>query len=237
MEDNEIKEKRKQKYLEKMRNKYKENDNKNNNNNTNNSSLINNITPIQENGSSAQINKKIISDSEKKPQNNNKSIWNNNDENSLFNLIKNDYKKIDYEATFKKVKKLEFIKVIINMIKKVFIILLSICHYCNHYNLENIKTLIFTLLVTEITALLLDLYFTHKIKKVIKSVLIKYDNTKEEYDIPLNNIFKMFNNYTVELTFVDYIFKIFNILIDIFIDICLLFLTNFILFIIYEEDE
>ena len=277
MEDNEIKETRKKKYLEKMKNKYKEYDQYDNNNNNKNkqkSSIINNITPVSEAESS--INKNTINLSEIPTvktilkTNNNKNnpagntinnFINNNSINlfsnptletkskftnninspaggSINNLINNNSsKKIDYDGTYKKVKKLEFIKVIINLIKKFFIIIISIFHYLNYNNIDNINRLKYTFFFTEITAILLDLYFTNKIKKVIKNVLIKYDEKKIEYDLPINHTFQLLNNYLVDLTFIDYFFKFFNILVDILVDICLLFVVNYILFIIYEEDD
>ena len=231
MESREIKEKRKNKFLDKLKNKNKNKEYKNE------IPLINNKTPIPEN-EELSLHKNF-------PESNGETmsniISNNNSNNNSNDFIKNEQieKKLDYNQLFKKVNKNEFIKTILNIIKKILIIVLSIFHYLNYYNLDNIKNFKYTLLIIEITSLLLDLFLSQIIKIRVSKAINKLDEEykNKKYDLPFEQTFKLLKYSLVDFTFLNYIFKFFNVLMEIFVDIAIIFVVHFIFFIIYEEDD
>ena len=230
MESREIKENRKNKFLDKMKNKNKEYKNE--------IPLINNKTPIPENES---ISEKNLSESIGETMPNQIRNPNNNINNNSIDNIKNvqTEKKVDYNQIFKKVTKFELNKTILNIIKKIIIIILSIFHYLNYYNLDDAKIFKYTLLIVEITSLLLDQLLSQLIKRRVKKVINKLDKeyTIKEYDLSINITFKLLKYIFVKLSHLGYFFKIYNVLMDIFVDISIFFVVNFIFFIIYEEDD
>ena len=241
MESREIKEKRKNKFLDKLKNKNKNKEYKNE------IPLINNKTPIPEN-EELSLHKNIPESNGETMSNiisnnniNNNSNINNNINNNSNDFIKGEQteKKLDYNQLFKKVNKNEFIKTILNIIKKVLIIVLSIFHYLNYYNLDNIKNFKYTLLIIEITSLLLDLFLSQIIKIKVSKAINKLDEEykNKKYDLPFEQTFKLLKHSSIDFTFLNYIFKFFNVLMEIFVDIAIIFVIHFIFFIIYEEDD
>lgn len=231
MESREIKDKRKKKFQDKVKNKNKEY--------KEDIPLINNITPIVENESSLQQN---FSQPNGETNSNIINNSNNNIDNNSINNIKDEHteKKLEYNQIFKKFNKIEFIKTILNIFKKIIIIIISIFHYLNYYNLNNIKRFKYTLLFVEITSLLLDIFYIEKLKrrvlKLINELNENHSNTK--YDLPILQTFKLLKyQFFAEFTFLDHIFKFFNVLMEILVDIAIIFVVNFIFFIIYEEDD
>ena len=225
MEDIRIKENRKKKFLSKIQNQ-EQNYKKINNE----SPLINNITPIPDN--ETIINKKEMSGSVGETNTHIEEKINNNE------IINNDSNiKIDYDLIYKKVKKYEYIKSILNIIKKIFIIILSIFHCLNYYGLDEISTFKYTLLIFGISSLILDQIFYYKIKNLNK-IFIKNDKSSEfESKLPFIQYLNLLNKTLGNLKFIEYIFNILIVLEEIFVDIAILFIVNFIFFIINEEDE
>ena len=109
MESREIKDKRKKKFQDKVKNKNKEY--------KEDIPLINNITPIVENESSLQQN---FSQPNGETNSNIINNSNNNIDNNSINNIKDEHteKKLEYNQIFKKFNKIEFIKTILNILKK-----------------------------------------------------------------------------------------------------------------------
>ena len=222
MEDIKIKEKRKEKYLSKM-----QNPNQNYRNLTNSSTLINNNTPIQDNDSFNENNKISESYRETKPYQRENLIDSNN------NINNDSEKKIDYNSLFQKIIKFSYIKSLLNFLKKVFIIIISIFHCLNYYGLGNILTFRYTLLILEISSLLIELFIENRINN-LKDIQEIQDNTAIK---DLKSIFAKDRETFQALKSHNYFFLFLQTIEEIFVDISILFVTNFIFFIINEEND
>ena len=216
---------RKKKFLDKMK---KFNEEKEENNNI---SLINGKTPISSNEEPLQETKEIKKS--KKNKKKNKSFNNNN--NHIDNNINNNFSssKIDYNGIYLKINKYDYIIKILNIIKKIIIIILCILH-CLNNSLVNIASIAYTILFLEISWFLINLFFIILKKKITKSIKLKNENinTKKnlnQLDIIYNYLVKNFSSFTN-------IFIIWNFLIDIIGDISILFIIIIIFFIINEEN-
>lgn len=157
--------------------------------------------------------------------------FNQNQENDK---IKNEQtqKKIDFNELFIKMNRIEFMINFQNLLKKLFIIVLSVLHCINYYPLDNDKTLKYTIVVLEITSIFLNYYYNQQ-KKIGSS---NFDNNSSlnQKNSQIDNIFGFIvKNFGV----FNRIFNIFIIIKDIFADICILFTINIIFFLIHEEDE
>ena len=251
MESKEIKELRKKKYLEKMKKQniqnkeYKENK-YNNENKNNNIQLINDLTPIYQSNSSLKKNNQEFNEGETITNINNNIIKNNDDNNNIENNIRNNEinknNNVDYDLLNKKINKFEYYRNLLNFIKKICIIILSLLHCFSMYNFDDKKMFKNTLFIIEITALFIDIILNNIIKRKVKNTFNTYndDNSNEDSkdnDLPINNYFKLLDKYTVNLTFLDYIFRVYNYILDFIYDIAIFFTVNFIFFIFHEEDE
>ena len=215
---------RKKKFLDKMK---KFNEEKEENNNI---SLINGKTPISSNEEPLQETKEIKKS--KKNKKKNKSFNNNK---HIDNNINNNFSssKIDYNGIYLKINKYDYIIKILNIIKKIIIIILCILH-CLNNSLVNIASIAYTILFLEISWFLINLFFIILKKKLTKSIKLKNENinTKKnlnQLDIIYNYLVKNFSSFTN-------IFIIWNFLIDIIGDISILFIIIIIFFIINEEN-
>ena len=229
MEIKNIKEKRRKKYLEKMKNKNRNNDYQKENNNA---PLINDTTPLPEyQEKCSKSNGEIIT---KLNYNSNNNIRNS----SSYNINNNSENKINYNEILKKINHYEFISVILNIIKKMFIIILSIFHCLNIYYLDNIKRFKYTFIILEISSLIINILIRNKIK-------IQYQNYAQILDdkstikngLDFNQSIYLLRIGLVYFSFLDYIVQFGLIFIDILVDIAIIFIVNFIFFIINEEDD
>ena len=216
---------RKKKFLDKMK---KFNEEKEENNNI---SLINGKTPISSNEEPLQETKEIKKS--KKNKKKNKSFNNNN--KHIDNNINNNFSssKIDYNGIYLKINKYDYIIKLLNIIKKIIIIILCFLH-CLNNSLVNIASIAYTILFLEISWFLINLFFIILKKKITKSIKLKNENinTKKnlnQLDIIYNYLVKNFSSFTN-------IFIIWNFLIDIIGDISILFIIIIIFFIINEEN-
>ena len=242
MESKEMKENRKKKYLDKMKSQnnnvkeYKDyTNNKNNHNNKNNDiPLINDATSIYESSSSFQND--ISKGGDTIPNINNNNIINNNIDNYS---DKNNINKIDYDILYKKIIKNEYLRNLLKMMKKILIAILSMFHCYNIYNLDDTVKFKYTLLIIEISSLFIDIILKNIVKRKVKNNFSNNvdDESKIKYDVPLNKYLKIINKYLVDLSFLDRIFEIFNAFMDILVDIAIIFMVNFIFFIIHEQNE
>ena len=164
MESKDIKEIRRKKYLEKMKNKnniyQKEN---------NDAPLINDTTPIPENNyyiqeNCSKSNGETITELN---YNSNKNI-NNSYSNNIDNNSETKIDKIDYNGILKKINKYELIELIINIMKKMIIIILTIFHCLNIYSSDNIQRFEYSLIILEISSLVINILFKNKKKINIK---------------------------------------------------------------------
>lgn len=117
--------------------------------------------------------------------------------------------------------------------------ILSLFHCLNIYNLYDTKIFKNTLLIIEITSLFIDIILNIIIKRKVKNIFSNKDDnvSKSGIDFPIYNYLKIVNKYLVDLSFLDYIFKIYNVFMDVLVDIAIIFVVNFIFFIIHEENE
>ena len=248
MESKEIKEKRRKKFLDKFKSQNNQNteyiydtNNKSNHRNKNKNNdipLINDTTPIYKSNSSIGNDIKKSEDGDTLPNINN-NIIENNIENYTDNNNKNNKSKIDYDILYKKINKYDYFRNLFNLMKKIFVMILSLFHCFNIYNLYDTKIFKNTLLIIEITSLFIDIILNNIIKRKVKNIFSNKDDnvSKSGIDFPIYNYLKIVNKYLVDLSFLDYIFKIYNVFMDVLVDIAIIFVVNFIFFIIHEENE
>ena len=238
---------RKEKYLNKMKNQ-----NKDNIKNNNKIPLINNLTPYPQNESSIQETaetKEIKSFNKKNSNNINNNIYNHiyddtNTDHSIFNnnkLNEETSTKINYIDTLTQANKYKYIIDIFNLIKKIIIIILTLCHCLYFFNLDNSNKFLYSLLFIEISSLLINKYYNIKTKNLIKDnkIIDNYNDNKDEHD--KHSGF----NYLVDILYrlikqsgkLIYIFSFFSFLIDILVDFSIIFFINIIFFIINEKDD
>ena len=234
MESKDIKEIRRKKYLEKMKNKnniyQKEN---------NDAPLINDTTPIPENNYYIQENcsKSNGETITELSYNSNKNI-NNSYSNNIDNNSETKIDKIDYNGILKKINKYELIELIINIMKKMIIIILTIFHCLNIYSSDNIQRFEYSFIILEISSLVINILFKNKKKNQYKSyVKILDDKSINKNELFFNQIMLYLKISFVHLTFLEYIFQLFSIFMDVLVDIAIIFIVNFCLFIINEEDD
>ena len=220
-ESNDIKSQRKKKFLEKMANKNQNQGQKN------------------------------ISDNPQKtfnPQNNNPqfppNLYQNNpnqnqystNQNNLFNqttqeqnINKNQYKGIDYEEKYKKIKIYQSNIQLINKFKKVLLIIISICHCAKIELITNAKSFVTTFLIIEITCYGYQIILTKKIRKLISkdnNIQNFNENSNNEF---INNIIK-YTDYAINnFGYVEKGFEIFQICYELIFDICLIIMLNIII--------
>lgn len=238
---------RKEKYLNKMKNQ-----NKDNIKNNNKIPLINNLTPYPQNESSIQETtetKKI----KLFPKNNSNNINNNinnhiyDDTNTGHSIFNNNIfneetsTRINYIDTLKQANKYKYIIDIFNLIKKIVIMFLTLFHCFCFFNLDNSNTFLYSLFFIEISSLLINKYYNTRTKNLIKDnkIIVKYNDNKNEDDKHTGF------NYLVDILYrlvkqsgpLTYIISFFIVLIDILVDISIIFFINIIFFIIHEEDD
>ena len=250
---------RKEKYLNKMKNKnnnndYIRNNNTNNNNNVNNSVLINDITPVpKEDSLKKEITEKETFEScaetfsDYNINNNNK---NNKNEGESENCVDNndvDLKenntnsstKINYVDTLKKANKYKYIINIINLIKKLILIILTIIHCKKYFELDDVSKFKYTILIIELSSLLINKLLNKKITNLIKNNKImdnKDNNNKNESDFILNYFVDILYRLMKKSGPLNYIISFLFFVKDVFGDFWIIFLTNIIFFILTEED-
>ena len=220
-ESNDIKSQRKKKFLEKMANKNKNQGQKNISDNPQNTLNPQNNIP--------QFPPNLY-------QNNPNQNQYSTNQNNLFNqttqeqnINKNQYKGIDYEEKYKKIKIYQSNIQLINKFKKVLLIIISICHCAKIELITNAKSFVTTFLIIEITCYGYQIILTKKIRKLISkdnNIQNFNQNSNNEF---INNIIK-YTDYAINnFGYVEKGFEIFQICYELIFDICLIIMLNIII--------
>ena len=220
-ESNDIKSQRKKKFLEKMANKNKNQGQKNISDNPQNTlNPQNNIPQFPPNLYQNNPNQNHFSTN----QNN---LFNQTTQDQ--NINKNQYKGIDYEEKYKKIKIYQSNIQLINKFKKVLLIIISICHCAKIELITNAKSFVTTFLIIEITCYGYQIILTKKIRKLISkdnNIQNFNQNSNNEF---INNIIK-YTDYAINnFGYVEKGFEIFQICYELIFDICLIIMLNIII--------
>ena len=170
--------------------------------------------------------------------NNNIDYDNNNDLGNHKNP-----NKINFFDNFNKINKYEYIKNILDLFKKIFVIVLTLFHCLKYLGLDDSTKLKYSLLILEISSFLVNKLFRMRMKKFIKNnskveyEIIEINENKSMNDFGLNRLIKFLEKIIKSIVPYRYVFEIFGFVMDILTDIAILFITNVIFFIINEDDE
>ena len=235
-----IKERRKKKFLNKI-----EGQNKDNEKTKKNPSKNKIILESEDNFTNKNKSKLYEEDNNSDKDNNNIDNDNNNniDSNNNNNDIRNHKtsKKINYFDNFNKINNYEYIKNICDLLKKIFVIILTLFHCLKYFSLDDSKILKYSLIILEISSFLVNKLFRMRMKKFIKNSskyeIINISDNKSENDFGLNRLIKFLEKIIKPIIPYRYAFEIFGFVMDILTDIAILFITNVIFFIINEDDE
>ena len=235
-----IKERRKKKFLNKI-----EGQNKDNEKTKKNPSKNKIILESEDNFTNKIKSKLYEEDNNSDKDNNNIDNDNNNniDSNNNNNDIRNHKtsKKINYFDNFNKINNYEYIKNICDLLKKIFVIILTLFHCLKYFSLDDSKILKYSLIILEISSFLVNKWLRMRMKKFIKNSskyeIINISDNKSENDFGLNRLIKFLEKIIKPIIPYRYAFEIFVFVIDILTDIAILFITNVIFFIINEDDE
>ena len=233
-----INERRKKKFLDKVKDQnkdYKE---------TKKKSSKNKIIYESNNFSNKNKSKKYQEDINSDDDNNNIDNDNNSDNNN--NISNNNHKtsyKINYFDKMEKINKYEYIKNILDLFKKILVIILTLFHCFKYFGLDDRTKLKYSLLVLEISSFLVNKLLRMRMKEFIKSDLkveneiINISDNKSAIYINLNKLIKFLEKIIKSIIPFKYVFEIFGFVMDILTDISILFITNVIFFIFNEDDE
>ena len=235
-----IKERRKKKFLNKI-----EGQNKDNEKTKKNPSKNKIILESEDNFTNKNKSKLYEEDNNSDKDNNNIDNDNNNniDSNNNNNDIRNHKtsKKINYFDNFNKINNYEYIKNICDLLKKTFVIILTLFHCLKYFSLDDSKILKYSLIILEISSFLVNKWLRMRMKKFIKNSskyeIINISDNKSENDFGLNRLIKFLEKIIKPTIPYRYAFEIFGFVMDILTDIAILFITNVIFFIINEDDE
>ena len=233
MENQKIKEDRRRKFLEKMESRNKANKvNKKQSNNTNNF----NTTIPQNKIDNQQQNKNNINNQSpffnitSNPNINN--INQNQAKDLLNNIFNNQNKKeIDFKNIIEQTDKYDYMINFQNILKKIFIIILSVIHCLNYPPLNNIFVFKYTFVILELSSVFFNKYYYSK-KADLRKMIID-PNKDNEYQ---NQVTKIIQSILNNFGFVSQIFVYFKAIKDVFSDICILVIINSIYFIIKAKD-
>ena len=118
-----------------------------------------------------------------------------------------------------------------NILKKIFIIILSIIHCLNYPPLNNIFVFKYTFVILELSSVFFNKYYYSK-KEEIRKMIVD-PNKDNEYQ---NQVTKIIQSILNNFGFVSQIFVYFKAIKDVFSDICILVIINSIYFIIKAKD-
>ena len=240
MESNEIKENRRAKFLSKMN--FINNFNQNNYNPNTNNNLIyhpQNIPGIQ------SINNFYNNHYQyHNPGNNinnnsgyhNFNSFNTYQQNNALNNSPNNYQfkynnnenKINFTILLDKMNQFDYMINFQIILKKIFIIILTILHCLDYPPLNNSFIFKYTLIVLEMSSLLFNKYYNEQ-----KKNLNKKNNINEEASGQIEIIVEFLKS---QFTIFNQFFCVIKFIIDMIIDFSILFIINVLFFIISNED-
>ena len=240
MESNEIKENRRAKFLSKMN--FINNFNQNNYNPNTNNNLIyhqQNIPGIQ------SINNFYNNHYQyHNPGNNinnnsgyhNFNSFNTYQQNNVLNNSPNNYQfkynnnenKINFTILLDKMNQFDYMINFQIILKKIFIIILTVLHCLDYPPLNNSFIFKYTLIVLEMSSLLFNKYYNEQ-----KKNLNKKNNINEEPSGQIEIIVEFLKS---QFTIFNQFFYVIKFIIDMIIDFSILFIINVLFFIISNED-
>ena len=253
MENKTIKDIRRTKFLEKMKNKNNENREK---------SFFDNSTQINELYSQSNVHKNTLINQEyqnsindlNNPNNNfmnnfspynifsnqkNNNYENNNHSNRNFLKkveINSNYQnetKINFNELLEKISQFDYMINFQSILKKILLIILTIMHYLNYSPLENSFIFKYTLVVLEMSSLLCNKYYNDQ-KKIITDIAFnRNNNTVPQQTGQFQKIFQIVEN---NFKYFGHFFMILKFIKDLIIDLCIVFLINIILFLKNSQD-
>ena len=253
MENKAIKDIRRTKFLEKMKNKNNENREK---------SFFDNSAQINELYSQSNVHKNTLINQEyqnstndlNNPNNNfmnnfrpynifsnqkNNNYENNNHSNRNFLKkveINSNYQnetKINFNELLEKISQFDYMINFQSILKKILLIILTIMHYLNYSPLENSFIFKYTLVVLEMSSLLFNKYYNDQ-KKIITDIAFnRNNNTVPQQTGQFQKIFQIVEN---NFKYFGHFFMILKFIKDLIIDLCIVFLINIILFLKNSQD-
>ena len=169
------------------------------------------------------------------------SFFQNQQNNSLNNSPNNNYQfqynqnepKINFSILLEKLNQLDYMINFQSILKKIFIIILSILHLFNYSPLNNCFIFKYTLFVLEMSSLLFNKYYNEQKKSLTKNNLKQNNNSTLDQPSELIEIITIFFK---KLIYFNQFFYIFKFLVDIIIDFSILFIINVLFFLINNED-
>jgi len=240
MESNEIKENRRAKFLSKMN--FINNFNQNNYNPNTNNNLIyhpQNIPGIQ--SINNFYNNQYQYHNPGNNINNNSGYHNFNSfntyqQNNVLNNSPNNYQfkynnnenKINFTILLDKMNQFDYMINFQIILKKIFIIILTILHCLDYPPLNNSFIFKYTLIVLEMSSLLFNKYYNEQ-----KKNLNKKNNINEEPSGQIEIIVEFLKS---QFTIFNQFFYVIKFIIDMIIDFSILFIINVLFFIISNED-
>ena len=240
MESNEIKENRRAKFLSKMN--FINNFNQNNYNPNTNNNLIYHQQNIPRNQSINNFyNNQYQYHNPGNNINNNSGYHNFNSfntyqQNNVLNNSPNNYQfqynnnenKINFTILLDKMNQFDYMINFQIILKKIFIIILTILHCLDYPPLNNSFIFKYTLIVLEMSSLLFNKYYNEQ-----KKNLNKKNNINEEPSGQIEIIVEFLKS---QFTIFNQFFYVIKFIIDMIIDFSILFIINVLFFIICNED-
>ena len=240
MESNEIKENRRAKFLSKMN--FINNFNQNNYNPNTNNNLIYHQQNIPGNQSINNFyNNQYQYHNPGNNINNNSGYHNFNSfntyqQNNVLNNSPNNYQfkynnnenKINFTILLDKMNQFDYMINFQIILKKIFIIILTILHCLDYPPLNNSFIFKYTLIVLEMSSLLFNKYYNEQ-----KKNLNKKNNINEEPSGQIEIIVEFLKS---QFTIFNQFFYVIKFIIDMIIDFSILFIINVLFFIISNED-
>ena len=253
MENKAIKEIRRTKFLEKMKNKNNENREK---------SFFDNPAKIKKFYSQSNIHRNTLINQEYQNSTNNLNNPNNNFMNNFspYNILSNqnisgcennnllnhnfmkmeeinsnfqNEAKINFNELLEKISQFDYMLNFQSILKKILLIILTIMHYCNYSPLENSFIFKYTLVALEMSSLLFNKYYNDQ-KKIITDIAFnRNNNTVPQQTGQFQQIFQILEN---NFKYFGHFFMIVKFIKDLIIDLCIVFLINIILFLKNSQD-
>ncbi len=138
--------------------------------------------------------------------------------------------KRDLNEIFQNMNRIEFMINFQNMLKKIFIIILSILHCINYYPLDNKKTVKYTLIVIELTSIFINRYYHNK--KKMNNMTVENQSSQQK----VSKMEELYSSAINTSGFINTVINFLALLKDIFADVCILFVVNVVFFLINEGE-
>ena len=161
------------------------------------------------------------------------NVLNNNPNNNFQFQYNQNEPKINFSILLEKLNQLDYMINFQSILKKIFIIILTVLHLLNYSPLNNCFIFKYTLFVLEMSSLLFNKYYNEQKKNLTKNNLKQNNNNMFEQPSELIEVITIiFKN----LRYFNQFFYLFKFLVDIIIDFSILLIINVFFFIMNNED-